>query len=393
MQKHYDAIIIGGSLVGASAALALAQLNLKIAVIEGRDASQRCDPGDDGRAIVLSPTTIRFFKNLNLWREFAEVATLIKNIHVSEKGRFGATRMSAEKQNLDYLAYVVEAHNIQGVLTTACLQHKNIDYLCPAQGVDFIIRDNVSVTINYQEKMRELSGDLLIAADGANSPAREKLGVQATTWDYGQTAVVANIGLNRSHGNVAYERFSKLGPQGMIPMRGNRCGLVWGLETKTAEEFLQLSELEFLQKLQESFGYRLGKLTTVSKRAAYPLKLTRAQQLVGDKWVLLGNAAQSLHPIAGQGFNLGVRDIAQLMQTLKDQQSLASYEKARFWDQSRVITFSDTLNRLYTNPLGSISLLREIGMLAIEHLPGLKTTFMRHTMGTAGSKPEILCAE
>jgi 2-octaprenyl-6-methoxyphenol hydroxylase len=397
---NYDVLIIGGSLVGASAALALSALGLSVLVIEERSAAVRSDPGFDGRAIVLAPASQRFFANLNVWEYLGPSVTPIQHIHVSERGKFGATRLNAEQPAQDALGYVIEAHQLQQILSARCLQTDNLRYLSPAQYQNLkITAEGCSAQIIFEGETHEIQAKLLIAADGVNSAVRQQVAVGQTVWDYQQTALVTNLGLAREHAGHAYERFTDQGSMGFIPMSGSRVGLVWAVPNAHKERVLALSDAELLGDAQAALGYRLGRFLRVGQRQLYPLSLTRAEQTVGPGWVLLGNAAQSLHPIAGQGFNLGLRDVAQLQATLAargekalgDLGVLAEYAKARTADQTRIIRFSDGLNRVFTNPLRSVGWLRHASLLAMEHIPPLKQRLMQTTMGLRGPLPPLLC--
>jgi 2-octaprenyl-6-methoxyphenol hydroxylase len=247
---------------------------------------------------------------------------------------------------------------------------------------------------------RNLAARLVVAADGARSLVREQAGIGAVHWDYGQTAITATLVTQRFHDHVAYERFTAEGPIAVLPLSDGRCGLVWTRHPESATRLLGLPDAEFLAELQSAFGFRLGRLVSVGQRQSYELGLWRAERHVGERLAVVGNAAQALHPIAGQGFNLGLRDAASLAEVLADSIAagatdvgaagpLANYAAWRDQDQRRIVAFTDGLVRLFASPLGALRALRTLGLLAFDALPPAKSAMARLSVGASGRIPRL----
>lgn len=396
----YDVLISGGGLVGASLACALSGHGLRIGLIEAVASSADAQPAYDDRAIALAAGTQRIFAAMGLWPALAERATPIHRIHVSDRGRFGFTRLDRAEEGVPALGYVALGRDLGTVLTARVAQLSDVDVVCPARaiGVDFA-PDHTQVRVQDVNGERRVTARLLVAADGAQSTLRDLLGVPTTVWEYGQTAVIANVTPERPHDHVAYERFTDTGPLALLPMSEGRCALVWTLRDDQVESVMALDDAAFLARLQDRFGHRLGSLTRVGKRSAYPLRLVRARESVQPRLALIGNAAHTLHPIAGQGFNLGLRDVAALVDVLLDAQRgdqdigglavLNRYADWRRTDHRRVIAFTDGLTRVFASPLPPVALVRDLGMLALDLLPPAKRLFARLTMGKAGRLPRL----
>jgi 2-octaprenyl-6-methoxyphenol hydroxylase len=317
--KQYDILIVGGGMVGASLVRALDGQGLRIAVVEAVQFETRTEPGYDDRAIALASGTQRIFSGMQLWDRLEREATAIHQIHVSDRGNFGFTRMDREEEGLPALGYVVPARVIGRVLGDALRASEAVDFYCPARLSNLSIEtDSVTAEILQDDVTQLLTARLVVAADGTGSVVRERLGIPVSESDYGQTAVITNITPQLPHNHVAYERFTDTGPLAFLPMSEQRCAVVWTVATAAAEAVMALPDSEFLARLQERFGYRLGRLERVGKRQAYPLRLIKAKEAVRHRLALVGNAAHTLHPIAGQGFNLGVRDVAVLAEVLVD---------------------------------------------------------------------------
>ena len=270
-----------------------------------------------------------------------------------------------------------------------------IERLAPARLVDFVIdADGVTATLNRGGQATQVRARLLVACDGAQSEIRERLGLETRRWEYGQSAVIANVTPALPHGNIAYERFTDTGPMAVLPMPENRCSLVWTTDQPGEERLLSLSDEHFREDLQQRFGWRLGRFIRIGRRSSYPLALLRAHRIVDRRVVLVGNSAHTLHPVAGQGFNLGLRDVAVLAGMLGDaiaagadpgaDDLLQTYAKRRQGDQLGVAMFTDGLARLFSNPLAPLSLARNLGLVALDLFPAVKHEFARHTMGLAG---------
>jgi len=396
----YDMIIVGGGMVGASLAIALAHRGLRLALIEAYTPGAESQPSYDDRAIALAYGTRRIFEATGVWPSLSEIAEPIRDIHVSDRGHFGFTRLNAAEEGVPALGHVVTARGLGHVLLDRMRQDTSLEVVAPARVVSFEDQGSqVCVEVERDGLMSTLLCRLLVAADGGNSEVRAQLGVPVQRWEYGQSAVVTNITPAKPHNNVAYERFTDSGPVALLPMTEQRCAVVWTVRDEQLEQVLALDDDAFLAAFQQRFGYRLGRFLRAGKRAAYPLTLLRARQSVRGRVAIIGNAAHTLHPIAGQGFNLGIRDVAALAEVVDDAFSggrdigaaevLAVYESWRLGEQRNVALATDGLARLFSNPLAAVRLGRNLGLLAMELLPGARHPLARAAMGMLGRQPRL----
>lgn len=394
-ENRYDVVIAGGGMIGTSLALALAQLDLRIAVVEAVARDEDTQPSFDDRSTTLSRSTQRTFEALGLWPQIAAASTPIRHIHVSDKGRFGFSHIDAEEQGVEALGFVVFNRVLGSVLQSAMREHANVDVLCPASIVDIDLDGDEAAAVVEGDTRREIRAPLLVAADGANSSVREMMGISAIRSEYGQTAVIGNLLTEIPIGNRAYERFTRDGPLAFLPVNDGRAAFIRVVPEGDAERVLELDDEAFLEELQELFGNRLGRLARLGKRASYPLALSRALRLTANRSVLIGNSAHGLHPVAAQGFNLGMRDVAALCDCIADADELGSrtmldrYAEWRRSDQSKLVHFTDNLIGLFGSARPPLRLLRNIGMLAFDLVPGLRAEFARQTMGLAGRLPRL----
>lgn len=398
--ETYDMIIVGGGMVGASLAIALAHTGLRLALVEAYTPGSDTQPSYDDRAIALAYGTRRIFEATGVWPALGEVAETIRDIHVSDRGHFGFTRLSAADEGVPALGHVVTARELGHVLLDRMRQDVSLEVIAPARVISFEDRgEQVRVEIERDGVMSTLHCRMLVAADGGNSEIREQLGVPVQRWQYGQSAVVTNITPAQPHNNVAYERFTDTGPVALLPMTEQRCAVVWTVRDEQVDGVLALNDDAFLSAFQERFGYRLGRFLRAGKRSAYPLSLLRARESVRGRVAIIGNAAHTLHPIAGQGFNLGIRDVAALAEVVDDAfragrdigaaESLAVYENWRLAEQRNVALATDGLARLFSNPLATVRLGRNLGLLAVEFLPGAKHPLALAAMGMLGRQPRL----
>jgi len=402
-ETDYDIIIAGGGMIGTSLGLALAPLQLRVAVVEAvaRGAAQQ--PSFDERSTALSRSSQRTFEAMGLWPDIVAASTPIKNIHVSDKGHFGFSHIDASEQKVEALGYVVINHVLGEVLQSSLRNVDGLDLLCPASICEVASSDEeITTAIEEPGGRRALTCKLLVAADGANSNVRDMIGISASRVDYEQLAVIGNVLPDIAPDNRAYERFTDTGPIAMLPIADDRAAFVWMLSPGNAEDLLALSDEEFTERLQDTFGYRLGRFSKVGKRAAYPLALTRANGLIAKRSLVIGNAAHGLHPVAAQGFNLGMRDVATLCECIADARDdqeqmfdcgsaaiLENYAEWRRSDQQKLVRFTDGIVRLFGDQRPPVRVLRNLGMLAFDMIPGIRKTFARHTMGLAGRLPRL----
>lgn len=399
----YDLIIIGGGMVGTSLAISLAGQPLRIALVEAATLRSKdaAPPNYDDRAIALSFGARRIFEGMGLWSDIAPRATAIKHIHVSDQGRFGFTRLDAKQENVDALGYVVTARQLGASLMDKLQDCTNLTVISPATltNLSFDSEDATAEILHNDGNTQLLTAKLVVAADGGHSQVRQQLDIHTTDRDYQQTAIIANLTPEKPHQNIAYERFTRNGPLALLPMPDNRCSLVWTRAPEDAERLLQLSDEDFIAELQPCFGKRLGRFLKIGKRHSYPLQLIQAQEQVRARLALIGNAAHTLHPIAGQGFNLGLRDVATLAQSIVDARqadidigSLAVLEDYAQWrqrDHQQVIGFTNTLVQTFSNRLPPLALARNLGLIATDIIPPLKHSLARHSMGLAGKLPRL----
>ncbi len=312
MEKiEYNLIIVGQGMVGASLAVALKSSPLRIGIIEAIPIQSGQQTSYDDRGIALSYCSQLIFESMGIWSLLDSQSTPIKNIHISDLGHFGVTRISAKKEQVPALGQVITARAMGQILHKELNTQSNLKIICPAKVINLKqFHDHIELDLNDNKRC---STQLLVAADGARSTIRHLLGVDTLEHDYQQTAITANVTTERIHRNWAYERFTDTGPIALLPMSDNRCSLIWTVKSEDDTTLINTTEQNFLNKLQDRFGYRLGKFIKSGQINSYPLRLIQADQLVQHRTVFIGNAANSLHPIAGQGFNLGLRAAALLM--------------------------------------------------------------------------------
>lgn len=405
--RDYDIVIAGGGMVGTCLAIALAPLELRVAVVEAVDRQAAAQPSFDDRTTALSRSSQRLFDAIGLWDDVRAASTPICSIHVSERSRFGFSHIDAEEQRVEALGYVVINRVLGAVLQRELGRHDNVDMLCPARIVGVEANGTgLRVNIDGRGVNEPLNGRLLVAADGARSAVRDMLGIGATHTDYGQHAIIGNLRSERRHRNRAFERFTGDGAIAMLPIGhagedgGNRSAFVWITAFGRTDELMGADDEHFLGALQAEFGHRLGAFSRVGKRACYPLALSKANSLHVARAVVVGNAAHGLHPVAAQGFNLGLRDVAALTECIADGADSANndpgapaiLERYAGWrraDQQKLVRFTDGLIHLFGDRRESVRALRNAGMLGFDLLPGVRRLFARHTMGLAGTLPKL----
>jgi 2-octaprenyl-6-methoxyphenol hydroxylase len=396
----YDVAIVGGGMVGATLAVALAPLKLRVALIEAVPPQSAAQPSFDERTTALSNGSRRILDTIGVWPALINAASAIRKIHVSDQGRFGFARIDAAEQGLDAMGYVVPNRALGDALW-AQVPESGLQVFCPAEVAQVTpAADAVLLDIQQGSARVQISAKLIVAADGVNSAVRHAFGVEAEVRDYQQTAVITTILPQRFHEHVAYERFTADGPLALLPLEGGRCTLVLTLSPEAASAALQWSDVEFIAEVQRRFGFRLGRILKVGRRVPYPLSLSRAERTSEGRCVIIGNAAQGLHPVAGMGFNLGLRDVASLAELIADRagaagfdagsgELLAAYDAWRAADRRGVIAFTDGLVRLFANPLRSVQRLRNLGLLAFDVLPPAKAALSRLSTGGNGRVPKL----
>jgi 2-octaprenyl-6-methoxyphenol hydroxylase len=394
--SRFNLAIVGGGLVGASLALALQagarERGWKIVLVEPFAPGDTYQPSYDARSSALSFGARQIYEGLGLWQAIARRAEPIRQIQVSDRGRFGATRLSALEEGVPALGYVVENAWLGQCLWQG-LDKDVVSWRVPAE-----VKKMHAIADGYRlllDDETEIDCDLAVLADGGRSSLREQLGINVRQQPYDQSALIANISPSEAHCGQAFERFTEQGPMALLPLPENRCALVWTRTGSDTQRLAELDERSFLSELQDVFGYRLGTLRQVGARHVYPLSLIEAEEQVRSHLVVLGNAAHSLHPIAGQGFNLSLRDAHALAQTLLssdalpgDLATLQAYREKQRRDQQLTVGFSDQVTRLFSNDQPLIAASRNLGLLGLDLLPPAKRWFARQAMGL-GTQPGI----
>ena len=392
-----DIAIVGGGLAGATMAYALRDLGLRIVVVEAQAFNADAPASYDERAIALAYGSRRIFEGLGLWDELHAQCAPIRRIHISDRGHFGVTHLDARDYDLDALGYVAPHRELGRVVMRGIARCADIALWCPATVTDIELRtDDALLTLQDQ---RTLRARLVIAADGGQSPLRKLLDVETTQWRYNQTAIISTVSTQKSHDDIAYERFTDQGPLALLPLSQGRMSLVMSVPDHTVADVMALNDEAFLARVYERFGGRLGYFTRAAPRRAYPLQMIYAAESSRARLALIGNAVHTLHPIAGQGFNLGLRDIAALAeviatatrahQDIGQREILKTYDLWRRNDHRRTIAFTDGLARLFANDFAVLSLARNTGLVALQHTPFIKHAVARMTLGAHPRLPRL----
>lgn len=400
MSADFDLLIVGGGMVGASLARAVSGLGLRIGVVEAYALDNQSQPSFDDRVIALSWGSRLILQGIGVWPAMAMASEPIQRIHISDRGHFGFTHLDRVDEEVEALGYVVTAHAMGEVLQRDLPEQPGIEFICPAKLISLAVEpDLVRINLQQGDTTKQTSTRLLVAADGGDSQVRQLLSIPLREREYGQTAIIANLTSSKLHEGVAYERFTDSGPLAMLPMTQDRISMVWSAREDQVERLMARGDAGFLDDLQTRFGYRLGRFESIGRRFAYPLRLRQATEQVRPRVALIGNAAHTIHPVTGQGFNLGLRDVAVLADLLSDaahrQQDLGEtalltrYAHWRRGDQNAVAMITDALARLFANPLGPLRMARNLGLLGLDGLPSLKHLVARQFMGINGRLPRL----
>ncbi len=388
--QQFDITIIGAGIVGLTAAIALSQKGHHIAVL----AEHELTPPNinqqslDVRSIALSLSSKQILQHLNCWQALQAYCQPISDIQVSSQGHWGVTRLSNIQQQCDALGYVIESHHLESALIEKVDLLNNITVFRSSQYSQLVqAEDYCDIQLKHDNAHLTITSKLCLICDGVHSKAREMAGFTTQKYDYHQMAIAAHVGGKNMQNNIAYERFTAQGPLAMLPLTDARYGLVWSNRKKRSEELMAMDDEQFLNELQQSFGYRLGRFEKIGKRVAFPLIKVVTEQLVKQRCVVLGNAAHNLHPVAGQSLNLALRDIAHLADFLSNldhcNEQLVSYQNLRLIDHQQVIQLGDTLVHLFSNNLPLLNHARSAALALLDVMPKLKNDVAWRGMGFA----------
>lgn len=393
MNSRYDILILGAGLVGSSLACALEGRGYRVALAEASEPRSP-PPGFDERKLALSAASLNALSALAVLPRLASAPSPIQRIHVSRVGDFGSVRLAAREYGRDAFGGVVLARELGAALEARLVELRGLDILRPASVTGLRTdADGVTAQLRREGHDDEIQARLLVAADGTRSFARTALGIGVAEHDYRQTLVICSVATERRPDGTAYERFSDQGPVALLPM-GGHYGSICGVVSEDAARVLALSDADYAGYLQTRFGWRAGRIQRVGQRSAYPIVRVLADKITSTRSILMGNAAQTIHPIGAQGFNLGLRDALTLAELLHGDdpgsgELISSYVAARREDRERTLAFSDGLARLTSNPGLPMHLLRSLGLMAIGNLPGLAAPLVSGAMGFRGVVPQL----
>lgn len=390
-----EVAIVGGGMVGASLALALAGSGRSVLLIEAQPVASDRHGSFDDRTTALGNGAREIYRTLNVWPALAREAAPICRIHISDAGRFGFARLDAAEHQLDAFGYTVSNRYLGQVLWQALQKRGGVTLWQQAEVSEALLgADAATLTVRTPEGERHVTARLVVAADGADSIVRRAAGIASEARPYQQVALVSSVRSDCPSVSIAYERFTDSGPLALLPRHDRTWALIWTLPPALASALQSCSEDEFCQRLQQRFGWRAGRFLQAGRRAAYPLELVRARSSIGVRAALIGNASQALHPVAAQGFNLGLRDaavLAELIVASSDPGSatlLREFERRRAADRRGIIAFTDRLVRLFGDPRSAIGLARDLGLLLFDVMPPAKRALSGISWGF-GAMPRL----
>jgi 2-octaprenyl-6-methoxyphenol hydroxylase len=396
-----DVLIVGGGLVGGTLAAALALAGVKVVVVDRQAPSAALDAAFDGRYSAIALGSRRVLSTIGLWADLASAAAPIEDIRVSEGKSPFFLHYDHRETGDEPFGFMVENRAFRQALARRLPKSPGVTLLAPA-GVARLERQAGGVTA-WLEDGRQVSAALAIGADGRGSTTRNGAGIRVTRWSYKQSGIVCTVEHERPHGFIAHERFLPAGPFAILPIPGNRSSIVWTEHADLAPALMALGDDGFLAELERRFGDFLGSLRVVGPRWSYPLSLQFAEAATARRLALAGDAAHAMHPIAGQGLNMGLRDVAALAEVLIDARRLGldagdaavleRYQRWRRFDNTLMLAATDALNRLFSNEFPPLRLARDVGLAVVDRLRPLKRLFMRQAMGLTGELPRLMRGE
>ena len=394
----FDCIVIGGGLSGLTTTLALSKIGLSVAIIDKTSLKMAKKNEGDQRTTAVSASGKKVFEALDVWDSLKKGAEPILDIVVSEKGKKGHLSFDHQTVGTEPMGHILNNIELKNSLISSIRSQKNIQ-LFPFKSLNNFFPETGAVTIDLNDGS-SYEAALLVAADGRNSDGRRIAKIKSTNIDYNQSSIVFTVGHEKPHRGTAYEQFTTGGPIASLPMRGNKSSVVWSEDTEVVESLMQLDDKDFVAAASYRLNDCLGKMTIIGQRKVFPLKLNYADTIIANRFAMVGDAAHGLHPIAGQGFNLGLRDIANLTEEISNArrlgldigsfETLRSYQAARRFDNFSLVAATDGLNRLFTDNNKIVGFIRSSGLDAINTMSPIKNLFMRLAMGEVGSLPHLL---
>ena len=387
-----DIIIVGGGMVGLSLALMLAKQNIQVKLLEAikypdyTAQELTYHSSFDARNSALSRRSVQIYQKLGLWEKLQQHATPILQVHITEEGSFGKARLLAEQEKVESFGQVIENAWLGRVLLAQVRQNPHIELIDNVQVTQLVQNDDtVTITAQQNDQTLQYSSSLVVAADGRDSFCRKALGIGVDEHDYEQVAIVTTVQTSKPHDHVGFERFSPLGPLALLPLPGEyRRSVVFPVIKGTEQQWLG-EDQPFLDLLQKTYGDRAGRFEKTGRRFCYPLSQVLSHKQAVGRVVLMGNAAHTIHPVAGQGFNLCLRDADVLVRYLTEHEwtpeTLLAYEQSRLKDQARVIKFCDSVVRGFSNNHPMLKFARNAGLLAFDFVPGIKPLIANYAMG------------
>jgi len=409
--RKTDVIISGSGVVGMSMAYALAQGGLSVVLVENTDLPATLKDEFDGRSYAIAQAPCLMLKSLGLWDRFGDQSQAINHIHITDGHSPLFLHFDQKDLGEGPLGHMVEVRHLRQGLYDAVMAEEKITLLCSETIEDIQSQDIQSQDIQPQAGLREvrlksgltLRAALVISAEGRRSPLREKMGIKTRNWAYPQTGIVTTVEHEKEHGGMAFEKFYPAGPFAILPLQGKKSSIVWCEPPEIAETIMSLSDAAFDAQLAKKFGDFLGEVHHLGQRWSYPLSMQLADDYLAERFCLVGDAAHGIHPIAGQGFNLGLRDVAALAEVLSDAHRLGAdigselvlerYARWRRSDNNLLALGMDGLTRLFSNDFAPVRLARQIGLGLVEEMPPVKKFFMRHAKGSVGKLPRLLLGE
>lgn len=401
MPDRVDVAICGGGLVGLTLGVALARHGVETAVIDPAPPADMVSAEFDGRVSSIALGSKRVLDGIGVWASVADEASPILEIRVSDGDAPLFLHYDHAEVGDEPLGWMVENRRMRAALLAEAESLAALHHHVPV-AVDQVTPDGEVSRVSLSDG-RVIEAALAVAADGRRSRLREAAGIGTVGWSYHQVGIVCTVRHERPHRNIAHERFLPAGPFAILPMTGNRSSLVWTEREDLAPEIMALGDDAFLAELESRFGDFMGALEVVGPRWSYPLTLCHAERYTAPRLALIGDAAHGMHPIAGQGFNLGIRDCAALAELVVERcrlgldvgapDLLARYQRWRRFDSTMLLTMTDALNRLFSNDVTPVRIARDMGLAAVNQVPPLKRVFMRHAMGVVGDLPRLARGE